>query len=304
MSKLITLSNLGYFLNKLNLSNSISRLIQNIPTSPKGNIYLDTTNQLLKYKKGGEWHEITLYEEKPTENTLALRIGNKTYYAGLVDPTDEEASDLRIRLNNVVYAVAYEKAAGAKSVPSGSYVKSSTGIPLWGSSSVEIYAKIQATHISTQPTNWRPILRIFQHGTTANARKNTTTQASIHEATNAYIEVCFDSARIAHFTCSTSFNGPISQTTLYQYNGEGSRVNSATANAEHEYLLTYTPGGNTDFFYDGTSKFSWNGYNSGGEKSVDVAIGDVLGDSNFSTAINEFYVKVNGIQTLGLSDLK
>lgn len=115
MSKLITLSNLGYFLNKLNLNNSISRLIKNIPTSPKGNIYLDTTNTLLKYKKGGEWHEIALYEEKPTENTLALRIGNNTYYAGLVDPADEAASDLRIRLNNVVYAVAYEKAVRYRS---------------------------------------------------------------------------------------------------------------------------------------------------------------------------------------------
>ena len=304
MSKLITLSNLGYFLNKLNLNNSISRLIQNIPTSPKGNIYLDTTNTLLKYKKGGEWYEIALYEEKPTENTLALRIGSSKYYAGLVEPTDEVASDLRIRMNNVVYAVAYEVESGPKEIPSGSYVKSSSGIPLWGSSSVEIYAKIQTTHISVQPTNWRPILRIFQHGTTANARKNTTTQADVHAATNAYIEVCFDSTRIAHCTCSSSFDGPTFQTVLYQYSSEGSRVNSPTANAEHEYLLTYTPGGNTEFFYDGTSKFSWNGYNSGGEKSVDVAIGDILGDSNFSTTISEFYVKVSGTQILGMTDLK
>ena len=304
MSKLITLSNLGYFLNKLNLGNSISRLIQNIPTSPKGNIYLDTTNTLLKYKKGGEWYEIALYEEKPTENTLALRIGNTTYYAGLVEPADEVASDLRIRLNNVVYAVAFEKPVGVKEVDAKKYVKSSSGIPLWSDSSVEIYAKLQATHISIQPMYWRPILRIFQHGTTANARKNTTTQADVHAATNAYIEVCFDSARIAHFTCSSSFDGSTIQTVLYQYSSEGSRVNSPTANAEHEYLLTYTPGGNTEFFYDGTSKFSWNGYNSGGLKTVDVAIGDILGDSNFSTTINEFYVKVNGIQTLGLSDLK
>ena len=263
MSKLITLSNLGYFLNKLNLSNSITRLIQNIPTSPKGNIYLDTANQLLKYKKGNEWHEITLYEEKPTENTLALRIGKTTYYAGLVDVTAEQASDLRIRMNNVVYAVAYEKQSpsGVKELAASTYVQNTSGIALWGETTVEIYARIQAPHHNeAQSTNDnyydQPILRMFQHGTAANAQKNTTSLPDKHKASNVYFEICFAPASLRFFATQRENSTGFKEWVLDTYNDTDSKIRrwtSPEATAEYECQLICTPDGNIEFFCNGTS---------------------------------------------------
>jgi len=271
----------------------------------------------LKYKKGGEWYEIALYEEKPTENTLALRISNKAYYAGLVDPTDEVASDLRIRLNNVVYAVAYEKPAGVKEIAAKKYVKSNYAISLFGNHTTEIYAKIKATQYQVSdskvnPYN-RPILRIYKNNTSATARRDTTTLQSVHAATNVFFDVVFDSTRImfkyfayttgSYYASSGGFTGPEVDKILATFNSEGTRWNSATANGEHEYLITDSPSAGTEFFYDGT-RYWQNTYSQRpGEQSANVAIGDMLQDGTHATTILDFYVKVNGEQVLGLTDL-
>ena len=325
VSKIITLSNLGYFLNKLNLNNSISRLIQNIPTSPKGNIYLDTTNTLLKYKKGGEWYEIALYEEKPTENTLALRIGSSKYYAGLVEPTDEVASDLRIRLNNVVYAVAKEKPSNTGVFSGGRYVYTLGTFTLGGSDDVEVLANLRVNLIdSTNNTyynggdqNGPAYFRIYEDGGTVN-------QSPTFNQSGKYgFEWKRGKTNLAYVLSAI---GNITKMWGYPDSFTGSSPTFAQSEAalgiDVEYKFIYTASDNLcKWYFNGEQIYQYNqssgaknyttfqyntknNFGNGVTKNFHVAIGDITNNSNIQVTLNDFYVKVSGTQTLGMTDLK
>lgn len=320
MSKLITLSSLEYFKSKI----TVPDYIKNIPTSPLGNIYLDEENRQLKYKKGGEWYGIELYEEKPTENTLALRIQGVTYYAGLVDPADEVASDLRIRLNNVVYAVAREKPSGILS--GGRYVKTKSTFSLGGSEDVELVAKILVNLID--PTNNRyytgsnvnapPYLRIYEDGCIEN-QSPTIKQANKqgYEWKRANTSLYYVNSRNNNVT--TPFGYPSSFTSESPTFAQSETV----LGIEVEYKMAYTATNNTITWYmnneqlyvydrysstrtyTGCQQNTKNTWGSGVVKNFYVAIGDIIGNnSNIQVTLNDFSVKVNGVQVLGISDLQ
>ena len=216
MSKIITLSNLERFHGHLNFSGGSGYIKEIATNDTTGNIYVNTNDGKLYYKSNGSWSAITLYSSKPRAKNLVLRVSNTLKYAGLVDPSDANASKIRVRVGNTIYAVETSNSAmwngtasvqnGSLVIPKGSYVYNNYPIT-WGygiENDVEVYVKMKfrdlGSGVSDNISSRMPCCSLVRTGRSANTiRINASNTATVPAVVYYEISIFpYGSARSAY----------------------------------------------------------------------------------------------------------
>lgn len=331
MSKMITLSNLKRFNEHIHLSGGSGyiKAVQNkIVSYDTSNIYLNTSNCSLYYNSGNRWNtvnQIQLYEKKPRPKNLALRINaNLVMYAGLCDPSETNASAIRVRIGDKIYAVekkSYTIWNGSASVSDGKlliapkkYIYCEYPLIMGGDEDIEIYAVCKYNsgeqHTGTKqpyPNMGAPYFALVREGKLPTTARDTTKPAiSLREisVTNNNNSTSIGMVR-EHKILDTSGNNSSSYTTrIFQQSKDISVecdykwVYSATT----KYLdfMSEAAGFTTESIFG--QRVSWS---SGGDPiPIYIAIGDMLSYSKTrEMVISDFYVKVGGETILTFADI-
>ena len=341
MSKIITLSNLERFHGHLNFSGG-SGYIKAIATNDTtGNIYVNTSDGKLYYKSNGTWSAITLYSSKPRAKNLVLRVSNALKYAGLVDPSDANASKIRVRVGNTIYAVETSNSAmwngnasvenGTLVIPSGSYVYNETPIT-WGyqiEDDVEIYVKVKLRDLSNavganKAAYQMPYVSLVRSGRPANTSRINTSDVGTKPAV-VYYELAalpYGGNQSIRFSQNTNaYSNNTISSGAYSYRQLAYNTTCLEEETEFKYIydvstayaypvvtsnsVDFDAGSNASL---GTYKI-W--YGSGGSaaqskeptRTAYIAMGDMLSKNCGITIITDFYVKINNVTVLSFSDL-
>ena len=316
MSKIITLSNLERFHGHLNFSGG-SGYIKAIATNDTtGNIYVNTSDGKLYYKSNGSWSAITLYSSKPRAKNLVLRVSNALKYAGLVDPSDANASKIRVRVGNTIYAVETSNSAmwnGNASVENGyNYIYNDYPITLGGEDDVEVFVKKYYPDASKQINGGTPYFSMVRVGKLATAARYTTAPAVIWQDLRVTGNAVYSTTGVV--TWKTQANSGSSGASMY---GGYNIVQAKDIKLERDYKWIYSATNTRlDFVseiagYD-TRSSEINGrilygqypsYRDDTLQTVYIAMGDMLHSGYGTMIVTDFYVKINNVTVLSFSDL-
>ena len=302
MSKIITLSNLERFHGHLNFSGGSGYIKAIAANDTSGNIYVNTSDGKLYYKSNGTWSAITLYSSKPRAKNLVLRVSNSLKYAGLVDPSDANASKIRVRIGNTIYAVEtdYDNgwaktrtvlADGTISIPPAQYVQTSASklIPLGGADDVEIYLDAMITY-SSSPTYQQTFFWLIPEDMIGNFASPIT--KSFNDVRVGSLDATSKILSTNKLTTATSTNFITNGTNVFK--------------VYHTYKWIYNSSNKIcSMQFDGVQKMQ----ESLSALNYYVAIGNVKYSSSTEAAlltvrVRDFYVKVAGETIISLAGMK
>ena len=326
MSKIITLSNLERFHGHLNFSGGSSYIKEIATNDTTGNIYVNTSDGKLYYKSNGTWSAITLYSSKPRAKNLVLRVSNTLKYAGLIDPSDTNASKIRVRIGNTIYAVETSNSAmwnGNASVINGNveispknYIYNSYPIVLGGEDDIEIYVKKKYRDTTKNITDGTPYFSLVRQGKLATSSRDTTNPAICVEEIAVSGNSTYSTTGVIYLFKNTNvYNNGVS--TGASSRGNTKLMQAGDIKTEYDYKWKYTASDKKLNFiseaadYDTTSnavKFMNSGmtYSSSAPEpthTVYIAMGDMLSSNYGTVIISDFYVKINDVTVLSYSDL-
>ena len=319
-----TLSNLERFHGHLNFSGG-SGYIKAIATNDTtGNIYVNTSDGKLYYKSNGTWSTITLYSSKSRAKNLVLRVSNSLKYAGLIDPSDANASKIRVRVGNTIYAVETSNSAmwnGNASVVNGhleispnNYIYNSYPIILGSEDDVEIFVKcyFRDARYLTSDSNGGAYFSLVRTGKSPTSERSTLQPAVM--VSDIWMNGATSAGKIQMFKQFNNYtNGNITNSSLSGL----MLAQSKDITIERDYK----------WIYDATTKYldfvsetcgidtsttaslgmyrAWYGAPDSTEptQTVYIAIGDMLSRNNGTMIVTDFYLKIAGVTVLSYSDL-
>lgn len=322
MSKIITISNLERFHGHLNLSGGNGYIKEIKANDTTGNIYINTSDENLYYKKSGTWNAINLYSNKPRAKNLVLKVSNKLKYAGLINPSDANASDIRVRIGDTIYAVESQNPKmwiGDASVENGTliiapqnYIYSPFEIILGGTDDVEIYVKKAYRNTRQLNADGKPYFSLVRKGKSANSARDTTREATVWQDITVQGKSEFDTTgMIYRMTAANNYSkgGVISGSS---YGGQ-ILAQAQDIKVERDYKWIYDSATkyfdfvsetcNIDTRSGGVMRIQYHSTDYEPTHTVYIAMGDMT-NSNYGTMIvTDFYVKINNVKVLSFSDL-
>ena len=320
MGKIITLSNLERFHGHMNLSGGSGYIKEIVKNDTSGNIYINTNNSKLYYQVNGTWSSIKLYSRKPRAKNLTLRVSNEVKYAGLVDPSDENASKLRVRVGDTIYAVETSNFTiwdgnasvenGYLKIAPGNYIYNDYPITLGGEDDVEVFVKKYYPDASKQINGGTPYFSMVRVGKLATAARYTTELVMWQElwvTGNA----AYDTSGVVTWKRQVSSGSGSGSYSGYNI------VQAKDIKLERDYKWIYSATNTRlDFVseiagYD-TRESETNGrilygqyptYMADTLQTVYIAMGDMLNSGYGTMIVTDFHVKINNVTVLSFADL-